>query len=269
MIRKEYNGLCYYQFESFSSDWISHGIFTRLGGVSRKPFNSLNLSISVPDNEKAVMENRRRFYQVFNVDRTQAARVVQVHGARVDRVDTTNRMKTLPGTDGIVTDTIDVPLVMAFADCVPVMLFDPVVRAVGMVHAGWRGTVAGVCQAAIKCMVESFGSRPGDIQAAIGPSIGPCCYEVGPDLVDAVSDSDALNGTEGLFQPGKTHRLHFDQWAANERALRQAGVEKIERSDLCTACHVDEFYSHRAENGKTGRFGALIMINNTLLEKSR
>lgn len=260
MIRKESNGLCYYQFESFPSDLISHGIFTRLGGVSKKPFDSLNLSISVPDDEAAVIENRHRFYQVFNVDRSQTVRVIQVHGAHVEKVDCSNRMNTLSNTDGVVTDTIDVPLVMAFADCVPVMLFDPVVRAVGMIHAGWRGTVSGVCQTAIKCMVDSFGSRPADIQAAIGPSIGPCCYEVGPDLVQAVSK--AFQGTSGLFCPGKNHRLNFDQWAANERALRRVGVEKIERSDLCTACHVDEFYSHRAEGGQTGRFGALIMINN-------
>lgn len=258
MIPKSINGLVYYQFESFPSSWVDHGIFTRLGGASEKPFDSLNLSISVPDKEAAVIENRRRFYQVFNVERSQTVRIMQVHGSRVIRVDRSSLEQTLAETDGLVTDTPNLPLVMAFADCVPIMLVDPVRRAVGIVHAGWRGTVAGVCQASIRCMVDSFGSRPADIQAAIGPSIGPCCYEVGSDLLEAVSG--VFPSTGSLFHQGKNGRFHFNQWQAVQRALEQVGVEKIERSDLCTACHIDEFYSHRAEKGRTGRFGALIMI---------
>jgi hypothetical protein len=155
--------------------------------------------------------------------------------------------------------TPDLPLVMAFADCTPIMLVDPVRGAVGIAHAGWRGTVAGICQAVVSKMVDALNCRPADIYAAIGPAIGPCCYEVGTDVVEAVTA--ALGQNDAFFRPGpQGDQLHFDQWAANEFALRQAGVQQIERADICTACHVDEFYSHRAEGGRTGRFGAIIAL---------
>ncbi len=181
-------------------------------------------------------------------------------GARVAAVDRDDLAVVQQATDGLVTEAADLPLVMAFADCTPIMLYDPVRGAVGIAHAGWRGTVAGVCQAAVARMVDALGSRPADLLAAIGPAIGPCCYEVGPDLVGQVTA--ALGNVPGFFHPAgeRGNRVHFDQWAANEYALRQAGVRKIERADLCTACHVDEFYSHRAEGGLTGRFGAIIAL---------
>jgi YfiH family protein len=163
-----------------------------------------------------------------------------------------------PDTDGLVTNTPNLPLVMAFADCTPIMLYDPVKQVAGIAHAGWRGTVAGVCQAAVQRMETTFDCAPADIQAVIGPAIGPCCYEVGNEVVAAV---EAAFGTcDELFKPGKAQRPHFDQWAANELALRRAGVTQIEQARMCTACHVDEFYSHRAEAGRTGRFGAIIML---------
>jgi len=255
MIQQNVNGLRYYRFESLP---VSHGVFTRLGGVSREPFASLNLSLSVPDDPQAVMENRDRFYAAMGVERSAAVRTIQVHGAHVAAAGRADVSIVQPATDGLVTTTPNLPLVMAFADCTPIMLYDPVRVAAGIAHAGWRGTVAGVCQAAVQRMVEAFGCRPADIRAAIGPAIGPCCYEVGPEVVTAVTA--ALGRTDGLFRPGPNGRPHLNQWAANERALRQAGVRQIEQAELCTACHVDEFYSHRAENGRTGRFGAIIVI---------
>lgn len=260
MIQRNANGLVYYQFESYPSERVLHGVFTRLGGVSKKPYDSLNLSVSVPDDPPAVKENRRRFYAAVGLDPDEAVRTLQVHGARVAAVGPADVMVVQPATDGLVTDALDLPLVMAFADCTPIMLFDPVRGAVGIAHAGWRGTVAGVCQAAVARMVSTFGSCPSDIHAAIGPAIGPCCYEVGPDLVDQVTK--AFGPNRGFFRSpdGQGGRVHFDQWTANEFALCQAGVRKIERADICTACHVDEFYSHRAEGGRTGRFGAIIVL---------
>ncbi len=258
MIQKNVNGLRYYQFESFPSEQVLHGVFTRLGGVSQKPFDSLNLSVSVPDDHQSVMENRRRFYAVVGVDRSAAVHTIQVHGAHVAAVGLSDVKVVQPATDGLVTDTPNLPLVMAFADCAPIMFYDPVRCVVGISHAGWRGTVAGICQATIAKMVDVFGCRPADIRAAIGPAIGPCCYEVGHDVLDAAKKS--FGEIDGLIVPGRGGRLFFDQWAANELALYRAGVREIERSDMCTACHVDEFYSHRAEGGRTGRFGAIIAL---------
>ncbi len=252
------SGLRYYQFESIPARRVLHGVFSRLGGVSQPPFDSLNLSMSVPDEPDAVIENRRRFYSVLNVDPATAVRTVQVHGARVAAVGPADVNVLQRATDGLVTATPGLPLVMAFADCTPIMLYDPVRGAVGIAHAGWRGTVAGVCQAAVQQMVDSLGCRPADICAAIGPAIGPCCYEVGPEVVRAMGK--ALGTTDGLFRPGNGDRPHLDQGAANELALRRAGVEQVEQAELCTACRVDEFYSHRAEAGRTGRFGAIIML---------
>lgn len=258
MIQQNVNGLRFYQFESLPSEKILHGVFTRLGGVSRKPFDSLNLSVSVPDDYQSVIENRRRFYAVVGVERSAVVHTIQVHGAHVAAVGLSDVKVVQPATDGLVTDTPGLPLVMAFADCAPVMFFDPVRCVVGISHAGWRGTVAGICQATVAKMADVFGCRPADIRAAIGPAIGPCCYEVGQDVLEAVRRS--FGTIEGLAVPGRRGRFHFDQWAANELALERAGVTKIERSDLCTACHVDEFYSHRAEGGRTGRFGAIIAL---------
>lgn len=260
MIRNAIRGLVFYQFESFPGEYVLHGVFTRLGGVSRKPFESLNLSISVPDDPDAVMENRRRFYEAMAVDRSQVARTIQVHSANVAAVGPGDVDKAHPATDGLVTAVAGVPLVMAFADCAPILLHDPVKEVVGMVHAGWRGTVAGVCQAAVTKMVQAYGCRPPDIRAAIGPAIGPCCYEVGADVAEAAKE--AFGSTDSLVQPSPAGGggLVFDQWTANELALRRAGISQIERADICTACHVDEWFSHRAESGRTGRFGAIIAL---------
>jgi YfiH family protein len=260
MIQNNVNGLVYYQFESFPSRRVLHGVFTRLGGVSRKPFDSLNLSISVPDDHEAVMENRRRFYAAVGTSRSLAVRTIQVHGTNVAVVGPTDVAVVQSATDGLVTATPNLPLVMAFADCTPIMLYDPIRGAVGIAHAGWRGTVAGICQATVRKMVDSLGCSPADIRGAIGPAIGPCCYEVGPDVIGAVQA--AFGEVDALFRPhpAQGDRLYFDQWAANELALRRAGVQQIERADICTACRVDEFYSHRAESGRTGRFGAIIAL---------
>ncbi|NOR81938.1 MAG: hypothetical protein GQ526_00410, partial [Ardenticatenales bacterium] len=143
VIRRDINGLRYYQFASLSAEPVRHGVFSRLGGVSRGPFASLNLSASVPDDPRAVTENRRRFYAALGVDPNRAIRALQVHGARVAAVNSDDLAVVQPATDGLLTATPGLPLVMAFADCTPILLHDPVRRAVGMVHAGWRGTVAG------------------------------------------------------------------------------------------------------------------------------
>lgn len=262
MERIRQHNLVFYQFEALRPlAGLSHGIFTRRGGTSPPPFDSLNVGATVGDDWPNVLANRERVARALHVDEATTRTTWQVHGAEVivarrDDLPT----DTPPKADGIITAERGVPLVMRFADCVPLLFADPVRQVVGLAHAGWRGTVAGVGPATVRAMTRNFGSRPRDIIAGIGPAIGPCCYEVGQEVV--VQVQEAFRGAPVLFvEPVNGHRgPHFDLWTANEHALRAAGVGHIETARLCTACHNYEFFSHRAEAGRTGRFAALITL---------
>ncbi|MHB8628439.1 MAG: peptidoglycan editing factor PgeF [Aggregatilineales bacterium] len=254
------NGLTYYQFEQWqTTPALIHGVFTRLGGVSAAPWASLNLGASVGDDLQAVACNAERFYSALGLDRSRACTVWQVHGAEtVIATEARADHRWLAQADAILTERPGLPLSMRFADCVPVLLYDPVHPAIGLVHAGWRGTMADVVGSALRAMTETFGTRPTDVQAAIGPSIGPECYQVGPEVIEATRT--AFGDVDGLIYIADDGSAHLDLWATNRRALERAGVGKIEISGLCTACHTDEFFSHRAEHGRTGRFGAVMAL---------
>ncbi len=254
------SGPVYYQFEQWrETPGLAHGVFTRLGGVSAAPWASLNVGSTVGDDPLAVAQNATRMYESLGLDRDRACTVWQVHGAEVviARERPTDR-NWIAQADAIVTDQVDLPLSMRFADCVPVLLYDPVQHALGLVHAGWRGTVAGVPRVALDTMHSAFGTDAANVQAAIGPSIGPDCYQVGEEVVAAVDS--AFNGTDGLIRRASDGSAYFDLWAANRRTLERCGVRQIEVSGLCTASHTDEFFSHRAEHGHTGRFGAVMAL---------
>jgi polyphenol oxidase len=261
MERIRHNGLIYYQFENLRDlNGLVHGIFTRRGGTSPAPFDSLNVGSTVGDDPQNVQANRERMSGVLGVRDDETRTTWQVHGAKVLHVRRAEEMEwPPPHADAMITADAGVPLVMRFADCVPLLFYDPLRRAVGVAHAGWKGTVAGVGPATARAMVEAFGSRPQDILVGLGPSIGPCCYEVGPEVTAQVRE--AFRGVDGLIRPPENgHGAHFDLWATNEHALRSAGVQHIDTARLCTACHTHEFYSHRSEAGRTGRFGAVIAL---------
>lgn len=147
---------------------------------------------------------------------------------------------------------------MRFADCVPILLHDPLKHVVGIAHAGWLGTVRDVAKATVETMRERYDSRPADVIACIGPSIGPDHYEVGQDVIAQVEQTFGADAS--LMLPRHGSRTHFDLWKANQYLLERAGVHQIELAGICTACHTDDWFSHRAEKGKTGRFGALISL---------
>ena len=160
--------------------------------------------------------------------------------------------------DAILTDNPNVTLFMRFADCVPIMYFDPVKKVVGIAHAGWRGTVNQIATATVDKMVSEYGCHREYIQVGIGPSIGPDHYEVGVEVIEKVIrnfGNDAIR----LLQ-SKNGSTFLDLWEANYILLQNAGINKVEISGICTACHLRDWFSHRAENGKTGRFGALIAL---------
>jgi polyphenol oxidase len=212
---------------------------TRRGGVSEGRYASLNLGLRTADEPDRVQENRRRLCAAVEADAQLLALNRQVHGSLVRRAEAGDRDAR---ADGLWTDEPGVPLLAMTADCVPVAL----VRengdkpGVAVLHVGWRGLLAGV----IASGVAVLGGR---LAAAIGPGIGPCCYDVGPEVA-------------GRFDADLVRRGKLDLWAGAERALRAAGVEEIERLDLCTACRPELFFSHRRDRGDAGRQGVIGLV---------
>lgn len=165
--------------------------------------------------------------------------------------------RVFPETDALISNVPGLVLWLRFADCVPVLLYAPKQGAVGLAHAGWQGTLKGVAAETARAMTVTYGCLPEDLRVGIGPAIGPCCFEVGPEVLEAVRARCAV--PEALIsQPQANGKAHLDLWLANVQQLQALGVREIEVAGLCTACHTDEFYSHRAEHGRTGRFPALI-----------
>lgn len=227
---------------------------TRRGGVSGPPWDGLNLGLHVGDDPAAVAENRRRLFAALGVDPTSLVSGEQVHGDRV-------AVATVPGrherTDGLVTAVPGLTLAIFCADCVPVFIIDPLTPAVAAVHAGWRGTVAGIAGVAVKVMGEAFGSRPRDLVAAIGPSIGPCCYEVGAEVAERAAgrfgSTVLLGDPPGGARGDSRARTRLDLWEANRLALLEAGLNplSVHSSSHCTHCRPALFHSHRRATRRT------------------
>jgi polyphenol oxidase len=249
----------YFTFDSFDEAGVKHGVLTRLGGVSPEPWSSLNVGGTVGDIAHRVAENRRRSFQAFQRSPESGFDVWLVHSA--DVVITRSARSEHEGyrkADVILTDVPEVTLFMRFADCVPILLYDPVRKAVGLVHAGWPGTVKKAAAAAVEAMQAEYHTRPEDLLAGIGPSIAAHHYPVRQDVIDQVEDAFGEEAASLLIS--HSGEVQFDLWKANHLVLSRAGVKRIEISGICTACSTDEWFSHRAENGKTGRFGALIAL---------
>jgi polyphenol oxidase len=263
--RIETGGLVYYQFEQWAGlPYLRHGVFTRLGGVSATPWASLNVGALVGDDPAAVEKNAALMFDALDVDSERACTVWQVHGNQV--ITATERpedRKWIDKADAIITDKPGLPLNLRFADCVPVLFYDPAKHVLGIAHAGWRGTVSDVVGATVRAMQAAFGSDPATMQAAIGPSIGPEHYQVGEEVVDAVRGAfGTTNTSDGLIRRADDGSAWLDLWESNRRAAIRAGIpaNQVEVSGLCTFERVDEFYSHRAEHGQTGRFGAVMCL---------
>jgi YfiH family protein len=229
---------------------LVHAITTRAGGVSAGRCESLNVSYSVGDRAENVDENVRRAAEVVGSRREELFSAYQVHGRDVTIVDGDTPPR--PRCDVLITSSPARTLMLRYADCTPVLIADPARKAVAAVHAGWRGSAVRAAGAAVTALADVFGSRPANLIAGIGPAIGPCCYTVGADVAAAFSDRPRL------IRDGR-----LDLWEANCLALIEAGVpaEQIEVAGVCTQCHADRFFSHRANAGQpAGRFAALIRI---------
>lgn len=258
MLRERVNGVVLYRFEGLDgAKGLRHAVLTRIGGVSRGHYATLNLGHTVGDDLAAVEENHRLALGALGLKPGRTVSPSQVHGARVGVVGRAHLGTVQPATDALATDAPGVPLLMRFGDCASVLFFDPEHRVIGIAHAGWRGVAAGSVPATVRTMTERWNCDPSDLWAGIGPTIGPCCYEVGPEVVAAVEavcppDAEVVRAVNG--------RTHLDLPGAVRAQLCAAGVGQIEEAGLCTACRVDEFFSHRAERGRTGRFGIVMEL---------
>lgn len=253
---------------------VTHMVSTRLGGVSRGMFSSMNYSYTRGDEKEAVDENYRRTARIFGVgegafvcsDQTHTTNVRVVTAA--DSGKGVTRPKDYRDVDGLVTNVPGLILSTFYADCVPLLFVDPVRRAIGCSHSGWRGTVAEMGRVTVETMTREYGSRPEDIVAAIGPSICQDCYEVSSDVAqqfEALFSQEQyrfVDVEEILYNKGNG-KYQLDLWKANEAVLLAAGILKghISVTDICTCHNPDYLFSHRASQGKRGNFGAFIMLN--------
>lgn len=253
------NGLKYFKFETFPAAQVRQGIFTRNGGVSPHPWVSLNLGGNIGDRREHIIENRKRLFDSISRPVHSLHDVWQVHSASVIHADQPRGLNIEPiQADAMITDNPEVTLYMRFADCVPIFLYDPEKHAAGLVHAGWGGTVKKIVCHAVQAMQIHFGSKPEDILAGIGPSIGPDHYEVKSDVISQVTQSFGKKSRHVLIE--RDNRVFLDLWQANRITLEEAGLAKIEIAGICTACNMEDWYSHRGEYGKTGRFGAVLAL---------
>ena len=265
-IQTQKGGTIALSFPRFSdSKALKHAISTRVGGVSRGPQKSMNLSFKVQDDPVNVDENRFLLSKAIEMDLNRAACVQQVHGDKVLVLESGQAPKGKPlgEGDGLITNVTGIPLMILVADCLPLLFYDPVHKAIGLAHAGWRGTVSHVAAKTLLAMGEAYQTRPEETKVALGPCIGPCCYEVGEDVRREFSG--VFPWAEEVMRASAKGHWTLDLAEANARQLQEVGVreENLVKSNLCTVKNIDLFYSHRAETSAekpTGRFGAFLML---------
>ncbi|HEY4787214.1 MAG TPA: peptidoglycan editing factor PgeF [Bacteroidales bacterium] len=259
----------YYIFDNFCDfKEIKHFVSTRHGGVGDGAYATLNIGLGTEDKPSDVLMNRRLLSESVGIPLESFVMAHQVHGIHVEVVTKDrkgagafSRDDALPSTDAMISNERGLCLFVMGADCVPILFFDPVKRVIGAAHAGWRGTVKKIAVATVQKMEEEYGCSPVDICVAIGPSIGPCCYRIGGEVIDEVLHS--FGTTEGLISFDNQESLPIlDLWTTNKFQLREIGVpdRNIEIAGICTQCNHHDFFSSRHDKGVTGRFGAGIVL---------
>ena len=280
--RKGYDQVCHIQKKSYKEDEIVYITFpglektgcvkqlfsTRIGGVSRGMFSSMNLSYTRGDEKEAVDENYRRIAACLESDVSCFVCSDQTHTDNIRIVGSedmgkgTIYPKDYHDVDGLITDQRGIVLGTFFADCVPLFFVDPVKKAIGMTHSGWRGTVQKIGKKTVRMMQEQYGSNPADMYTAIGPSICQSCYEVSGDVIDRVKEAFPESLWSDLFYPTIPGKYQLNLWEANRQIMLEAGIlaEHIEVTDICTCCNPDFLFSHRASQGKRGNLGAFLAL---------
>ena len=247
-------------------DAVVGAVSTREGGVSKPPYDSANMGLHVGDDPVAVIENRRSFCSPIGIDSNDLVCAEQVHGNRIATVTESDRgsgaasaSDALSGVDGLLTDVPALPLAVFTADCVPLLLYEPVKRVVGIAHAGWRGTAAGTARALVESLQEHFDGDPGSCRIVLGPSAGPCCYEVGDDVVTAFGEHG--HPVARVFSDDAPGKPHLDLWEANTVQLERCGVPRgnVVWTKRCSVCS-GAYFSCRRDGAVTGRNMSVIML---------
>lgn len=258
MERVSKDGLEYYRHEKW--DTLKHGIFTRHGGVSQSYWASLNVGGTNGDDDEAVRINHQRMYNVLDVNGNRACTTWMIHGVEtIIANDPPEGRRWLAKADGILTNKPDTPLVMRYADCTPLMVYDPTKQVIGLGHAGWRGTVNGMGARMVKTMYDTYDCQPEDIEVVIGAAISQENYQVGEEVVVAVNQYFG-DDAELIARDVTDGTAYLDLWKANQLDFERHGVTKVEVMGICTFDNTNDFFSHRAEKGKTGRFGVVISL---------
>ena len=262
------NGVVYTASDLFSrAGGVIHGFSTRLGGVSGGYLSSLNLGTNRGDDPAAVRENYRRFFDVLGADLCHIVMSRQIHSDQVRTVTTADIKPDLFApegyeADGLVTDIPGVPLVIFSADCLPVLLYDPTRRVIAAVHAGWRGTAAGIVRNAAQKMIDHYGCRPENLLAAIGPGISKCCFETHADVANAMMDALGMHALPCL-ETLPAGKFRVDLKRLNAQWLINLGVpeDHISISGECTACHPEKYWSHRLAGDQRGSQIAVLQLS--------
>jgi YfiH family protein len=256
------NGVITYVFDALAGLPVQAHVSTRHGGVSPVPWNTLNFSIFRGDTPERVQQNQKRLAEALDLNPATIIRCRQTHGTRIAKVDTSDAGQWQEDCDALITDSVGLPLMLVFADCVPLLFYDPTHHALGICHAGWRGTVNGAAEATLWAMQAAYESVPAQVIAGIGPSIGPASYPVGPDVVEFAQAK--LPNADSLFTfvEDDDGQPHFDLWQANLEQMVAAGIPptQIEVSRIDTAQNTHDFFSHRAERGQCGLFGMVAWL---------
>ena len=269
---KEKNHVPYIQFKNLSATSIvKHGFSTRKGGVSTGIFSSMNLNFKRGDDPDAVLENYRRMAAALNMRVEDMVLSDQTHTTNVRVITEEDRGKGIlkpqdySDVDGMITNVPGIVLVTSYADCVPLYFVDPVRKAIGLSHSGWKGTVGHIGQKTVWKMHEVYGSEPKDIVAAIGPSICQSCYEVSDDVAEAFRANFTADEAADILLDKGNGKYQLDLWKANWYVLTDAGIlpEHLSVTDLCTACHPDLLWSHRKTNGQRGGLSAFLSLIDT------
>ncbi|MCD8376955.1 MAG: peptidoglycan editing factor PgeF [Oscillospiraceae bacterium] len=267
MTLQERNGVPFVRADNLErAGGVAHGFSTRRGGVSQGIFSSLNLSASRGDDPQCVRENYRRFCTVVGIRADRLALTRQVHGCTVRAVTERDVQQDVcvpaeAECDALVTRTPGLALAVFTADCIPILLYDPAVRAVAAVHAGWRGTAGDIVGRTVEKLTDCFGSRPEEVLAAIGPGISRCCFETDGDVPQTLEERLGPLARP-YVEAGPEGKFHVDLKAVNAALLRRAGVAPghIEISSHCTACLPNLYWSHRVTQGRRGNQAAVIML---------
>jgi YfiH family protein len=261
------DSLAYLTIPSFeATGLVKHGCSTRIGGVSKPPYQTLNLGLKKDDEKNSVLENYRIFCEALDMNPENLVASDQVHGDEIYVACTQDRGKgilknsDIVGMDAMITKDIEVALVTYYADCVPIFLLDTTTPAVGLAHAGWRGTTSKIGQKTLVRMMEEFGTLPENILVGIGPCINSCCYEVDAPVVNSIKN--AFPYWSELINNKGDGKWMLDLVLTNKRQLEEVGINpsQITESGFCTSCNNDLFFSYRADKGKTGSLAAIIQL---------